>query len=144
MICPDVNVLLYAMRKDSVRHSAYAEWLRGVMVGHEPVGVSELVLSAVVRLSTNHRIYREPNSAAEALDFCQAIRNAPAAIPLRPGPRHWDIFTRLCQESNATANVVPDAYHAALAVENDATWITNDRGFARFPNLQSRPPFKIA
>ena len=111
------------------------------MTGHEPVGLSELVLSAVVRLATYHRIYREPSTTEESLEFCRALRSSPAALLLRPGPRHWGIFDRLCGETNATANVVPDAYHAALAIENDATWITNDRGFARFPLLKWRTPF---
>jgi toxin-antitoxin system PIN domain toxin len=141
MICPDVNVFLNALRRDSVKHSEYAEWLREVMTGHEPVGVSELVLSGVVRVSTSHRIYREPNTTEEALQFCQSMRDAPAALPLRPGGRHWEIFDRLCREVGATANVVPDAYHAALAIESGATWITNDRGFARFPLLEWRTPF---
>lgn len=111
------------------------------MTGREPVGLSELVLSAVVRLATHHRIYREPSSTDETLRFCQALRNAPAAISLRPGARHWEIFDSLCREANATANLVPDAYHAALAIENDATWITNDRGYARFPLPSWRTPF---
>ena len=141
MLCPDVNVLLHAFRRDSPDHSAYADWLRQTMTGLEPVGVSELVLSAVVRLATNHRIYREPSTTAQALQFCQALRKAPAAIPLRPGAGHWEIFERLCRDGNATANLVPDAYHAALAIENGATWITNDRGYARFPLLSWRSPF---
>ncbi|MFZ0831508.1 MAG: type II toxin-antitoxin system VapC family toxin [Mycobacterium sp.] len=142
MLCPDVNVFLYAMRHDSVRHSDYAEWVQRAMTGHEPVGVSELVLSGVVRISTSHRIYREPNTTEEALQFCQALRSAPAAIPLRPGPGHWEIFDRLCRDATATANLVPDSYHAALAIENGATWITNDRGYARFPLLSWRTPFE--
>ena len=111
------------------------------MTGQEPVGVSELVLSAAMRLATNHRVYRQPSSTVEVLDFCQAMRSAPAAVPLRPGAKHWEIFSSLCRAVAATANDVPDAYHAALAVENGATWITNDRGFARFPNLVWRSPF---
>jgi toxin-antitoxin system PIN domain toxin len=141
MLCPDVNVLLYAFRRDSDEHPRYAQWLQQIMTGPEPVGVSELVLSGVVRLATNHRVYRQPSSTAEALDFCQAVRHAPAAVPLRPGVKHWEIFSQLCQAVAATANDVPDAYHAALAVENGATWITNDRGYAKFPNLQWRSPF---
>jgi uncharacterized protein len=140
MICPDVNVLLYAFRRESPSHSAYVTWVEQAMTGHEPVGLSELVLSAVVRLATYHRVYREPSTTERSLEFCGALRNAPAAVPLRPGPRHWEIFQRLCRETNATANLVPDAYHAALAIENDATWITNDRGYARFPLLQWRAP----
>lgn len=141
MLCPDVNVLLYAFRRDSVDHTRYAHWLQQAMTGQQPVGVSELVLSGVVRLATNHRVYREPSTTPEVLDFCRAVRSAPAAVPLRPGGKHWEIFTGLCLTVAATANDVPDAYHAALAVENGATWITNDRGFARFPNLLWRMPF---
>ena len=74
------------------------------------------------------------------LDFCHAMRSAPAAVPLRPGAKHWEIFADLCRAVSATANDVPDTYHAALAIENGATWITNDRGYARFPNLQWRLP----
>lgn len=140
MFCPDVNVLLSAMRRDSLRHAEYAEWLQAVMTGREPVGLSELVLSAVVRLSTSHRVYREPSTTEQALQFCAAMRAAPAAIRLRPGARHWEIFEGLCREVTATGNLVPDAYHAALAIENGATWITNDRGYARFPGLEWRSP----
>lgn len=141
MLCPDVNVLLYAFRRDSVDHPRYAKWLQDNMTGQEPIGISELVLSGLVRLASNHRIYREPSTTAEVLDFCQAVRGAPAAVPLRPGPKHWALFAGLCRAVSATANDVPDAYHAALAIESGATWITNDRGFARFPNLMWRNAF---
>lgn len=142
MLCPDVNVLLHAFRRDSTDHSRYAEWLQLNMTGSEPVGVSELVLSGVVRLATNHRVYRQPSTTADVLDFCHAVRSAPAAIPLRPGTKHWEIFSELCQATSATANDVPDAYHAALAIEHGATWITNDRGYAQFPNLLWRNPIE--
>ena len=141
MLCPDVNPLLIAFRRDLPQHAEHARWLQELMTGDEPVGVSELVLSAVVRLATNHRIFAQPSTTAEVLSYCRALRTAPAAVPLRPGNRHWDIFDQLCREAAATANLVPDAYHAALAIENRATWITNDRGFARFPKLLWRTPF---
>lgn len=136
MICPDVNVLLYAFRSDTANHSRYAQWLQLAMTGQEPVGVSELVLSGVVRLATNHRVFLQPSNTAEVLDFCRAVRTAPAAVTLRPGAKHWEIFAELCRAVSATANDVPDAYHAALAIEHGATWITNDRGYAKFPGLR--------
>ena len=140
MICPDVNVLLYAFRRDSAEHPRYAEWLKLAMTGPEPVGISELVLSGVVRLASNHRIYRQPSSTSDVLEFCHAVRSGPSAVPLRPGVKHWEIFDGLCRAVSATANDVPDAYHAALAIEHGATWITNDRGYAKFPNLLWRSP----
>ncbi|MGV0744341.1 TA system VapC family ribonuclease toxin [Mycolicibacterium sp. XJ870] len=141
MLLVDVNVWIYAIREDSVDHEAYRSWVADVLTGEEPVGVSELVLSAVVRLTTNHRVFRQPSSTNQALAACRAIRSAPSAVPVRPGPRHWPIFDSLCAEVGAKANTVPDAYHAALAIENGATWVTTDRSFARFPGLRWRQPF---
>jgi len=57
-----------------------------------------------------------------------------------PGPRHWEIFDRLCRAVDARGNLVPDAYLAALAVESGSEWITGDRDFSRFPGLRWRHP----
>jgi toxin-antitoxin system PIN domain toxin len=141
MLLLDVNVCIYAIREDSTDHEAYRRWVGEVLTGEEPVGISELVLSGVIRLLTNHRVFRQPSTTTQALEACNSLRSAPAAIPLRPGPRHWGIFDSLCTEVAAKANAVPDAYHAALAIENGATWITTDRSFARFSGLRWRPPF---
>jgi predicted nucleic acid-binding protein len=48
--------------------------------------------------------------------------------------------TRLCHETKATANHVPDAYLAALAIEHGCEWMTADREFARYPGLRWRDP----
>ncbi|HEU0191596.1 MAG TPA: type II toxin-antitoxin system VapC family toxin [Mycobacterium sp.] len=141
MLLLDVNVFVYALHEGSADHQPYRMWVSDVLTGDEPVGISELVLSGVIRLVTNHRVFRQPSSTAQAIDACLALRSAPAAVSLRPGPRHWDIFASLCTAVGAKANTVPDAYHAALAIENGATWITTDRGFARFPGLRWRLPF---
>ncbi|WP_102141638.1 type II toxin-antitoxin system VapC family toxin [Mycobacterium hubeiense] len=141
MLVLDVNVCVYAIREDSPEHERYRDWVEAVLRGDEPVGMSELVLSAAIRLITNHRVFRQPSTTAQALEACSALRSAPAAVPLRPGPRHWAIFESLCAEVGAKANTVPDAFHAALAMENGATWITTDRSFARFPGLRWRLPF---
>jgi toxin-antitoxin system PIN domain toxin len=141
MLLLDVNVCVYAIRQDNADHEAHRTWVESVLIGDEPVGISELVLSGVLRIITNHRIFQQPSSTVQALEACRALRSAPAAIPLRPGPRHWDVFDSLCASVGAKANAVPDAYHAALAIENGATLITTDRAFARFPGLRWRGPF---
>ena len=140
MLLLDVNVCVYAIRKDTPDHTGYRIWVNDVLNGDEPVGISDLVLSGVIRIITNHRIFRQPSTTKQALDSCRALRSGPAAVPLRPGERHWEIFESLCRETSAKSNAVPDAYHAALAIENGATWITTDRGFARFPGLRFRHP----
>ena len=98
------------------------------------------MLSGVVRVITNRRVFQVPASPADALAIAAAIREHPNVTILRPGPRHWEIFARLCRDANARGNAVPDAYHAALAIESGCEWITTDRGFARFPGLRWRHP----
>jgi toxin-antitoxin system PIN domain toxin len=140
VIVTDVNVLLYAFRSDAPNHSAYRAWLTDRLRSVEPFGVSELVLSAVVRVATHPRVFNPPTPIADALAFVDAVRSQPNAVILAPGPRHWEIFNQLCRHANAKGNLVADAYHAALALEHGCEWITTDRDYARFPGLRWRHP----
>jgi toxin-antitoxin system PIN domain toxin len=137
----DVNVFVYAHRPESPRADEYLGWLTQQLSGDEPFGVSESVLASFLRIVTHHRIYREPTPPHTALAFCAGVLSAPATIAVRPGARHWSLFSRLYESVGARGNVVPDAFLAALAIENGATWVTTDRGFARFPGLRWRTPF---
>lgn len=136
----DVNVLLYAFRAEAARHAEYREWLEGRLRVPEPFGVSELALSGFVRLVTNPRIFQPPAPLADAFRFTAAIRGAPETVVLAPGPRHWETFERLCLVYGLQGGDVADAYFAALAMEHGATWVTADRGFARFDGLRVRHP----
>jgi uncharacterized protein len=140
MLLADVNVFVYAHRAESPRADEHRAWLHRALSGDEPFGVSESVLASFLRIVTHHRIYREPTPPQVALEFCQAVLAAPAAVPVRPGPRHWLLFSQLCQTVGARGNQVPDAFLASLAIEHGATWVTTDRGFARFPGLRWQTP----
>ncbi len=140
MILPDVNVLLYAFRRDSARHDEYHAWLEEVVNGDAAYGMSPQVLSGLVRICTHRRIYVHPSPTAEALTFCEALLQPQHCRMVQPGPRHWGIFTDLCQRSRATGNLVQDAWFAALAIESGCEWMTTDRDYARFPGLRWREP----
>ncbi|GAA5151657.1 type II toxin-antitoxin system VapC family toxin [Pseudonocardia eucalypti] len=140
MISCDVNVLVYAHNKRDPHHAEYSDWLRTTLNGDRPVGISSLVASGFLRIATSPKILPEPLAIDTALDILDRIRAAPAVVPLEPGRRHWSIFTELCRRVGAKGNTVPDAYFAALAIEQDAEWHTADRGFARFPGLRVRHP----
>ena len=140
MLTPDVNVLVYAHRADTREHAEHAEWLSDLANRDEPFALSELVLLGFVRIVTNGRIFDRPSTLDEALAFINELRRRPGCHLIRPGPRHWDIFIGLCRRARATAGLVADAYHAAVAIEHGCEWITNDTDFARFPGLRWRPP----
>jgi hypothetical protein len=141
MQLPDVNVLVCAYREDAVDHEKHHEWLRRTIDSDETFGLTELALSGFLRIVTHPGIYTPPSPIRDALSFVEDLRGLPNCAIVRPAARHWEIFARLCAEAGVRGNLVPDAFHAALAMESGSEWITMDRGYARFPGLRWRTPF---
>lgn len=140
MILLDVNVLVYAARREFAEHELAARWLTQALVGAEPVAVLDEVLAAATRLLTNHLVLRAPSTIDEALDFCGRVRDAPAAVVPLPSTRRWDRFTELAILLGLRGNDVLDALLAATALDLGATVATFDRGFRRFPGVSVRRP----
>ena len=46
-------------------------------------------------------------------------------------------------DAQTRGNLVPDAYHAALAIEHGCQWITTDRDYSRFSRLSWRHPLDV-
>lgn len=142
MILPDVNVLIYAFRQDVPQHAACNSWLTNVVASDGHFALSPLTLSALVRITTNTRSYREPSTLAEAFTFCDYLRGQPNCQIVEPGEHHWEIFRRLCMETDTRGPRVTDAWFAALAIEWGCEWVTTDRDYARFPGLKWSVPGK--
>lgn len=140
MILPDVNVLVYAHRKDTPRHAEYHAWLQAVVSGPAAFGLADLVLSGFVRVVTHPKVFKVPTPVDEAIAFANAVRECENRVRIAPGVRHWSIFVDLCSHAQARGNLVADAYLAALAIEAGAEWVTTDRDFTRFPKLKMRHP----
>lgn len=142
MMLMDVNVLVYAHREDAKDHYAYRDWLESVINSNSVFGFSELVLSGFIRVVTHPKVFEAPSSLEVAIAFAQQIRSAGNAICLAPGKNHWDLFLQCTQSIVAQGNDIPDAYHAALALEWDCDWVSTDKGFRRFKGLRVRHPLK--
>jgi toxin-antitoxin system PIN domain toxin len=140
VILPDVNVLIYAFRAEVPEHRVCRKWLDGVILGEARFGISCLALSALVRITTNRRLYPHPSTPEDAFGFCEDIICQPHCQIVEPGERHWDIFRRLCIDTNTRGPTVTDTWYAALAIEWGCEWVTLDRDFARFPGLRWRLP----
>lgn len=140
MILPDVNVLIYAFRKESAHHAVSRSWLDRTVLGDARFALSRMTLSALVRITTNPRTYPSPSAVEEAFAFCEDLLNQPHCVIVEPGPDHWNIFRHLCLRTNTRAGRVTDAWYAALAIEWGCEWITFDRDFARFPGLKWQLP----
>ena len=140
MILPDVNVLVYAHRKDCVDHKRDLGWLESTINADAAYGLSDLVVSGFLRIVTHPRVFNKPSAFADAMKFCDQIRNQPNRVAISSGKNHWNIFARLCREASAKGNLVPDAFYAAMAIENGCEWITTDRDYGRFPGRKWSHP----
>ena len=140
MILLDVNILVTAHREDAEHHRNIKSWLESALRGPAGLAGSELALSGCLRIITHRKIFKKPTPLAQALEFVDDIRSRAEVHLLRPGTGHWKIFLDLCRRGDARGNLVPDAFHAALAIELGCEWLTLDRGFARFPGLKWRHP----
>lgn len=140
MKCVDVNVLVYAHRADLPEHQDYRSLMEQLGNGDEPLGIPDVVLSGFVRVLTNRKIFHEPTTHQAAWAAVDRLLDAPAAVRLTAGERHWALFRRLADDIDARGNDIADAYLAAFAVENNATWLSADRGFARFRRVRWSHP----
>lgn len=140
MILFDVNVLLNAHRVEQGDHEVARDLLQRTVADVRPYAVSEFILASFVRIATHRRALNPPTPLEEAVEFCNGLRSRPNARIVSPGPRHWGLFTDLCRRFDAAGNLASDAYLAALAIESGCEWVSFDRDFARFPELDWRSP----
>lgn len=133
MILPDVNVLVYAFRREASGHERYAAWLAAVVGGDDELALHDSSLSGFVRIVTNPRVVATPAPTQVALDFVARLRTARRSRWLGAGDLSWARLARLVQADRG--NLVPDAHLAALAIAHGCRVATADRGFARFPGL---------
>ena len=132
----DVNILVYAHRQDVEYHKDYRQWLESVMNSNVDYGFSSLVLSGFLRVVTHPKIFENPSPLEAAIKFVKQIQGHSNAVEIVPKDRHWFIFEGLIKSTNARGNLIPDAYHAALAIESGCQWVTTDKGFKKFNGLK--------
>lgn len=135
MDLPEVNILVNAFRSDLPGHSVCRDWIEEKISSDSRFAMSPLVLSGFVRIVTNKKIFVNPNSSKEALGFADAILDQENCVSVNPSDRHWGIFSNLCKDMSVVGNLVPDAYFAAIAIEHSCRWITLDRDFKMFKEL---------
>lgn len=136
----DVNVLIYAVNEADPKHERTRAWLDTALNGQESVGFPWLSLLGFLRLATKVGLFPAPLPVDSALDRIRAWTGQPSAVIVHPTARHLDVLAGLLAEAGAGGNLVSDAHLAALAIEHNATLVTYDRDFGRFPGLRSRPP----
>jgi toxin-antitoxin system PIN domain toxin len=140
MLLLDVNVVLAAHRNDHPDHAPVRGWFDRMLSGDERFTVPALVWGSFLRLATNRRIFEVPTPRPDAFAFIDATRGQPLHLSVAPGPRHLTLLRRLCDEGDASGDLIADAVIAAVAAEHSCEIVTLDRDFGRFPSVRHRRP----
>lgn len=136
----DANVLLYAVNEADPRHAVSVRWLDDALSGTETVAFAWVVLLAFLRLSTKVGVFPRPLPVGVATGIVRLWTGDGPGVVVEPTVRHLDVLAGLLRESGTGGNLTSDAHLAALAVEHDATIISYDRDFLRFPGVRWGEP----
>lgn len=136
MILVDANLLVYALHADLPQHQAAKAWFERAVMGQEPLALCWMVILAVIRLSTNNRLFPQALSAGQAVAVVESWLGHPGVVVIGPGEAHWPILSGLLGTLGEAGNLTPDAHLAALAIEHGAVIFSADNDFRRFPGLR--------
>lgn len=136
----DANVLLYAVNEAGPKHGESREWLDSALNRQETIGFAWTVLLAFLRLSTKVGLFPEPLPVEAAVERVRAWTDQPPSVIVEPTPRHLEVFAGLLAAAGRGGNLVTDAHLGALALEHDATVVTHDSDFGRFPGVRWHGP----
>lgn len=132
----DLNVLLYAVNRDSPRHDEAKAWLEATLSGDETVGLPWIVLMGFLRIATSRHVLPNPITIDQAVAVVDGWLAAAPVVALSPGDEHWTILSGLLAEAGSAGNLTTDTHLAALALEHGAELCSTDADFARFPRLR--------
>lgn len=139
MILVDVNVLVAAHASEHPHHPRARPFLMRALAD-DTVIVPDAVWAGFLRVITNRRIFDPPSSLSDAIGFVRAVTGAPGYRHIAGLSDGIEPFLRECAESEASANLVPDAYIAAVARSYGCAVATFDRDFRRFDGVRTVTP----
>jgi len=144
VIVVDLNLLLYAVNRDSKQNRAAKAWLEDALSGDETVGFAWVVLLGFIRLTTNRQVFSHPLAIEDAVAVVDSWLDQPNAHVVSAGEQHWSILRELLSSAGAAANLTTDAHLATLTIEHGAELCSTDGDFARFRQLRWRNPLARA
>ena len=143
MILPDINLLLYAHDSRGTHFPAASEWWQRCLDGPESVGIAWVVILGFIRISTNPRIYAEPQTSAAACASVAEWLTLPHYHLVDPVPGHFERLSANLKHLGVAGNLTTDAHLATLAAESGYILHTTDADFSRFPTLKFINPLRV-
>jgi toxin-antitoxin system PIN domain toxin len=137
----DANVLVYASNQAEPVHPVARRLVERLAAGPDLVYLFWPVLLGYVRIVTHAAILPRPLTPGEAIGNVDALLGRPHIRTAGEADGFWALF-RATDQYRVRGNDVPDAHLAALMRQHGVRLIyTRDRGFRRFPNIETVDPF---
>jgi hypothetical protein len=142
VIAIDTNIIVYARRAELPHHAAARTLLTGLANGATPWGLPWPCLYEYVKVITNPRLFRPPDTLDDALADVESLVASPSVVMLGHGPEHVRHLRRAADDGQPIGGQIHDAHILALALEHGVTeLLSSDRDFRRFSVLRVRDPF---
>lgn len=136
----DTNVLIYAVDPLSEHHSRSRRWLDDEIGSGRAVLLPWIALVGFLRLTTNASTAVAPLEFEFAASVVRKWLSRPNVRTPYPDDRHLDRMSELLATPGTGGNLVNDAHIAAIALQHEATVITFDNDFGRFPGVKWQQP----
>ena len=140
MTLVDANLLVYAVNRDSAEHARAASWLQDTLNAPERTAMPWESLTAFMRIVTNPRIVPRAIPGTEAWRFVEDWLAVPTVWVPVPTDTHASVLGDLIARYRISANGIPDAHLAAIAIEHGLDVASADTDFARFTEIRWRNP----
>ena len=127
----DANILIYAVDAGCAQHRPAKDFVEEHLNGETRVGLPWQSLAAFLRIATHPRVMTNPLSGVEATEFVDDWLAAPAAWLPEMNATTWSILRRVVHTYGVTANLVPDAQLAALAIQYGVPVVSADSDVPR-------------
>ena len=136
----DANLLIYAVDATTPEHRKATQWLTRQLNGDRRVGLPWESLIAFLRITTHARAMAQPLRPADAWRFIEDWLAVDLVWVPVATDRHGEVLAGLIERYRVSANLVPDAHVAALAIEHGLEVCSADTDFARFTEIRWRNP----
>jgi hypothetical protein len=143
VIIPDANLLIYAYDSKSDLQLSAGRWLRQILSGSDPVGLTWLTVGAFLRISTNLSLGRSALPMSVAIEIVDQWLARRVVRLIVPGDGHWALLKELLIAGRVQGPITTDAQLAAIAMDHGGVLHTTDRGFGRFPGLRWINPLEM-
>lgn len=130
---PDVNILVAAFRSDHPHFSVARAALEKALIECETGGsvlLAPFVVASFLRLVTHSKIFKEPAPTAQAINFVDALLAIPGVF-MPPIGAEWPVLRQLCLEKKLQDSHIPDAWLAAVVMQQGEHLVTFDKGFKK-------------